>query len=280
VEYFHNDRGVRLEDWTERAGFASGGTGWWSAIAAGDFNGDGQPDIVAGNAGLNTQYKASPTHPALLFQGDFSGRGASQVIEAYYEGDSLFPWRTRKDIGKLAPDVLKRFPRNNAFARATLPEILGEARMAAARRFAATELRSGVFLSQPDDTWRFEPFPRIAQIAPIQGIAVADFDGDGFADVYAVQNKHAAPPSFGDFDGGLSQLLLGDGKGSFSAVPPAESGLVVAEETTAVAVCDLDNDGWPDLHVTRGDGSRIAFRNNGVPGRAPPGLGTARKANQ
>ncbi|HUG10183.1 MAG TPA: VCBS repeat-containing protein [Opitutaceae bacterium] len=272
VKYFRNDRGVRLEDWTDRAGFASGGTGWWSALAAGDLNGDGRPDVVAGNTGLNTQYRASPTHPALLFLGDFAGRGVPAIVEAYFEGDSLFPWRTRKDIGKLAPDVLKRFPRNNAFARATLPEILGEARLSAARRFAATELRSGVFLSQTDGTHRFVPFPRIAQIAPVQGIAIADFDGDGLADVYLVQNRRATPPSFGDFDGGLSQLLLGDGEGNFSPVPPADSGLVVAEETTAVAVHDLDNDGWPDLVVTRGDGSRVAFRNNGVPGRRPPGV--------
>jgi len=34
---------------------------------------------------------------------------------------------------------------NNDYARATLPEILGADRLAAATRLAATELRSGVF---------------------------------------------------------------------------------------------------------------------------------------
>ena len=84
-----------------------------------------------------------------------------------------------------------------------------------------------MFLSQPDGTYRFEPLPRLAQIAPLQGMVAGDFDGDGHADIYAVQNSYAPIPSVGRFDGGLSQLLRGDGRGHFTPVPPAESGLVV-----------------------------------------------------
>ena len=70
-------------------------------------------------------------------------------------------------------------------------QIFGEDKLAAARRFAATEFRSGVFLSQPDGTYRFEPLPRLAQISPLQGVVAGDFDGDGHADIYAVQNSYA-----------------------------------------------------------------------------------------
>ncbi len=34
-------------------------TGWWNSLAAGDFDGDGDIDYVAGNLGLNTNYTAS-----------------------------------------------------------------------------------------------------------------------------------------------------------------------------------------------------------------------------
>jgi len=267
VKYFHNNKGGGFEDWTERAGFASAGTGWWTSIAAADFNGDGRPDYVVGNVGLNTQYRASPDRPALLFHGDFRGDGVPQLIEAYYEGDRLYPWRTRHDLGAVIPSILKRFPRNDYYARATLGEIVGEDRLAAARRFAATELRSGVFLSQADGSHRFEPLPRIAQIAPIQGLVAGDFDGDGRADVYAVQNSYAPIPAVGRFDGGLSQLLRGDGRGGFTAVSPAESNLVVPGDAKALAVIDLDGDGWPDFVVTRNNSSSLAFRNNGIAGR-------------
>ena len=269
VKYFHNNQGRGFEDWSEKAGFAAAGTGWWTSIAAADFNGDGKPDFVVGNVGLNTQYRASAQHPALLFYGDFADNGSAELVEGYYEGERLFPWRNRKDLGAQIPSILRRYSRNDIYARATLGEILGDDRLASAKRFAATELRSGVFLSQPDGTYRFEPLPRIAQISPLQGVVAGDFDGDGNADIYAVQNSYAPPPVVGRFDGGLSQLLRGDGHGHFTPVPPAESGLIVPGDAKALAVVDLDGDGWPDFLVTRNNSSALAFRNHGVPGRSP-----------
>jgi hypothetical protein len=222
---------------------------------------------VVGNVGLNTQYHADPVHPALLFSGDFKGDGSSQLIEGYYEGDKLYPWRTRKDLGTSIPSILKKYPRNDYYARATLGEILGEDKLASAQRFAATELRSGVFLSQPDGTYRFEPLPRLAQISPIEGVVAGDFDGDGHADIYAVQNSYAPIPSVGRFDGGLSLLLHGDGHGHFTPVTTVASNLVVPGDAKALAVFDLDSDGWPDFLVSRNNSSTLAFRNSGVAGR-------------
>jgi hypothetical protein len=267
VRYFHNRQGRGFDDWSEKAGFAAAGTGWWTSIATADFNGDGRPDYVVGNAGLNTPYHATPQHPALLFAGDFNGDGGQEIVEAYYEGDQLYPWRDRINLGASIPSILKRFPRNDNFAKATLGEILGEEKLAAARRFSATELRSGVFLSQPDGTYRFSPLPRIAQISSIQGVVAGDFDGDGHADIYAVQNSYSPIAYVGRLDGGLSQLLCGDGRGNFTPVSPAESNLIVPGDAKALAVLDLDHDGWPDFLVTRNNSTTLAFRNNGVAGR-------------
>jgi len=267
VKYFHNDQGRGFTDWTDKSGFATAGTGWWTSLTAADFNGDGRPDYVAGNVGLNTQYRADAQHPALLFSGEFKGDGSTELIEAYYEGEKLYPWRSRRDLGAALPSILKKYPKTDPYARATLGEILGEDKLAKAQRFAATELRSGVFLSQPDGSYRFEPLPRLAQISPLQGIVTGDFDGDGHADIYAVQNSYAPIPPVGRYDGGLSQLLRGDGHGNFTPVPPAESGLTVPGNAKALALLDLDRDGWADFLVTRNNDTTLAFRNRGVAGR-------------
>jgi hypothetical protein len=266
VKYFHNDQGRGFEDWSEKAGFAAAGTGWWNSLGAADFNADGRLDYVAGNLGLNTTYRADPEHPALLFRGDFNGDQGSQLVEGYFEGDRLYPRRGRRDFGAAIPSILKRYPRNDPYARATLGEILGEEKLAAAQRFAATEFRSGVFLSQPGGTYRFEPLPRIAQISPFQGLVAGDFDGDGHADIYAVQNSDAPIPFVGRFDGGLSQMLRGDGRGRFAAVPLSESDLVVPGDAKALAVLDLDRDGDPDFVVSRNNSTMLMFRNNGAAG--------------
>ncbi len=265
-KYYHNNQGQGFTDWTEKSGFAFAGTGWWNSIASADFNGDGRPDYVVGNLGLNTQYHAEPAQPAVLYAGDFNDDGGTELVEAYHEGGKLYPWRTRKDLGAAIPSILKRYPRTDTYARATLGEILGEEKLTAAQRWMATEFRSGVLLSQPDGTYRFEPLPRLAQIAPIQGVVAGDFDGDGKADIYAVQNSYAPIPLVGRFDGGLSQLLHGDGHGHFEAAPVGASGLVVPGDAKALAVLDVDQDGWPDFLVTRNNSTTLAFRNQGREG--------------
>ncbi len=269
VKFFHNNRGNGFEDWTERAGFASAGTGWWTSIASADFSGNGRMDYVVGNVGLNTQYHASPEHPALLFSGDFTGQGLTQLIEGYYEGDRRYSWRTRRDLGAVVPSILKRYPRNDAYALATLDELLGAEKLKTAQRFAATEFRSGVFLSQADGTFRFEALPRIAQISPFQGLVAGDFDGDGRADIFAVQNSYAPIPAVGRFDGGISQLLRGDGHGHFEPVGPSESNLVVPGDAKALALLDIDQNGWPGFLITRNNNTTLAFRNHGIVGRRP-----------
>lgn len=267
VRYFHNAGGKRFEDWTDRSGFVSAGTGWWNSIAAADFNGDGRTDYVVGNLGLNTQYQADASHPAVLFSGDFKGDQSTQLIYAYYEGERLYPWVTRRALGAVIPSILKKFPKNDLYARASVEEIFGAEKLASAQRLFATEFRSGVLLSQPNGTYQFEPLPRMAQVAPLQGLVAGDFDGDGNADIYAVQNSYAPITSVGRFDGGLSQFVRGDGHGNFVAVPVVQSGLLVSGDAKALAVVDLDHDGWPDFMVTRNNGTAQAFRNQGVEGR-------------
>ena len=94
-----------------------------------------------------------------------------------------------------------------------------------------------------------------------------DFGGNGHADIYVVQNSYAPAPAIGRFDGGLSQLLRGDGRGHFTPVPPIESGLVVPGDAKALAVLDLGDDGWPGFLVSRNGEATLAFRNRGVAGR-------------
>jgi hypothetical protein len=268
VKYFHNNQGHRFEDWTVQSGFASAGTGWWQSIAAADFNGDGRLDYVIGNVGLNTQYRADAGHPALLYYGEFTEGDGPLIIEAYYEGDKIYPRQSRKVLGAAIPSIMKRFPRNDAFSRATLDQILGEPKLAATQRFAATELRSGVLLSQPDGKYRFDALPTVAQISPLQGIVAGDFNGDGNADIYSVQNSYAPAPVVTRFDGGLSQMLQGDGHGHFAAMPTDESGLLVPGDAKALVATDLDGDGWPDFLVTRNNGTSLAFRNKGATDRS------------
>jgi enediyne biosynthesis protein E4 len=260
VRYFHNDGGKRFEDRSEQAGFAAAGTGWWTALACADLNGDGRPDVIAGNVGLNTPYVATKDRPAVLYYGDMRATGALQLVEAYYEGDRLLPVRSRRELGASFPAVLKKYPRNDGYAAATLPEILGDTVLSSGSRLEAQNLNSGVFLSQPDGRYVFRALPRIAQISPVQSIIVNDFDGDGHPDLFLAQNSYAPSAANGRYDGGLGQLLRNHGDGTFAPVPIAESHLELPGEAKSSVILHLGRAGVPSLLVTRNNATTLLFR--------------------
>ena len=261
---YRNRQGKALEDETDVLGFGSAGAGWWSSIASADFNGDGRPDFVVGNVGLNTRYHASPSEPALLYEGVSLDASGPQLIEAQYDSGKLYPLRTRDALIGVFPTLARRFPTYESYARATLADVFPGGALSKATKHSATEFRSGVFLSQPDGTYRFTPLPRLAQIAPVHGIVTGDFDGDGNADIILVGNSYSPIPETGRFDGGLGLMLRGDGKGGFDVVPPAESGIVVPGDARALGLSDLNRDGWPDLVVTRNNDTPLLLANRGV----------------
>jgi enediyne biosynthesis protein E4 len=198
-----------------------------------------------------------------LYHGRFEGSDKHTLIEAEHEGERLFPVRGLPQMAHALPWIGRKFTSFAAYSVATLEHVFPAEQLAAASRLEATELRSGVFLSQADGTFRFEPLPRLAQTAPIFGIAAGDVDGDGKADLCVVQNSYAPIPEVGRFDGGFGWVLRGDGRGTLSPVKPAESAFIVQGDAKALVRLDFDNNGWPDFFVTRNNGRSLALANTG-----------------
>ena len=257
IAYFHNT-GHGFENLTDKSGLGAH-TGWWSALAVADVNGDGRLDIVAGNVGLNTKYHATPAEPTVLYAGDLDGSGRDQLVEAQYENGRLYPVRGRSKLAYCFPWLPKKFPTYKAFAQATISDIFPPERLAAARCLKANELASGIFLQQADGTFKFQPLPRLAQIAPINSIVARDLDGDGLLDLFCVGNNFGPEPSTGRFDGGIGLFLKGDGHGGFTPLLPAQSGISVVGEARAAAAINLPGSRRPALIVSRTEGPLLLF---------------------
>jgi hypothetical protein len=255
VAYFHNT-GKGFENRTVEAAL-SGVTGWWCALAVADVNGDGRVDLIAGNTGLNTKYHASAAEPTQLYAGDFDGSGRTQLIEAQYENGKLVPLRGRSKLAYSFPWLAKKFPTYKAYATASLDDIFGADKLAAVRKFSATELASGVFLAQADGTFKFLPLPPEAQLAPINAIVARDLDGDSRLDLLLVGNNFGPEPTTGRFDGGLGLVLKGDGRGGFSALSAAESGVMVSGEACSALV--LSGPKGPRVIVACNQGPLLLF---------------------
>ncbi len=258
LRLLRNDGGT-LTDATDPSGLG-GTSGWWNGIVALDVDGDGDTDFVATNQGLNSKYKADPSHPTGIRFHDFDGNGTRDLVESKYEGDTLLPVRGRSCSSQAMPFLAQKFPTYEAFARSTLAEIYPQDAMSAAGRVEAVELRS--VLLRNDGTGRFavEPLDRDCQAAPGWAAAAADLDGDGRLDVLAAQNFFTPEPETGRFAGGLGLLLRGTGT-TLQRVAPRQAGMVVPHDAKGLAVADLDGDQRPDVAVAANDGPLTVLRN-------------------
>ncbi len=91
------------------------------------------------------------------------------------------------------------------------------------------------------------------------GVAVLDYDEDGWPDVYLTQGCHW-PPRDEQVEH-LDRLFHNRGNGRFEDVTEA-AGLVEDRYSQGVTVGDYNSDGYPDLYIANLDGNRL-YHNNG-----------------
>ena len=105
------------------------------------------------------------------------------------------------------------------------------------------------------------PTPEKTQIEPmVAGVAVFDYDGDGYLDIYLV-NGAAVPSLKKESPSYWNRLFHNNRDGTFSDVT-VKAGVAGAGYGIGAAVGDYDNDGWPDLFVANVTGNQL-FHNNG-----------------
>ena len=157
-----------------------------------------------------------------------------QLVEAEHEQDELFPIRGKSCSTSAMPSLAEKFSTYEEFALASLEDIYTPECLQTSHRFSADTLESGVLLNDGKGVFTFQPLPRLAQISPAYGVAVAELNGDGIPDLVLAQNFFSPQPETGDMDGGLSLVLLGAGDGTFRPLWPGESGLIVPGDAKAL----------------------------------------------
>lgn len=97
------------------------------------------------------------------------------------------------------------------------------------------------------------------------GVALLDFDGDGWLDIYFTNAPSVAMAQAGALSPGTktparSALYLNNHDGTFTDVSE-KAGVATPCWAMGAAVGDIDNDGWPDLAVSC-FGGVVLYRNN------------------
>ena len=83
-------------------------TGLWQTIYTTDINGDGQPDILAGNWGHNSKLWAGKNGPLKLYIKDFDNNGVIDHVLCYTIDGKQYPFLGKDELEKDMP-VLKKY---------------------------------------------------------------------------------------------------------------------------------------------------------------------------
>ncbi len=259
IRVYQNEKG-QLKEVTKSSGLDKF-TGWWNGLAASDFDHDGDIDYVATNFGHNTKYHPTAKKPSRIYYGTFGNDSKPQIIEAKLVDGELLPVRGKSCSQNAMPFITKKFETYHAFAAANLTEIYTPQALQNAEVFEVNTLASSVLINEGNGRFRLSALPDLAQIAPGFGVVSTEVNGDGHPDIYIVQNFYTPQRETGKMSGGLSALLLGNGKAGWRAIWPDESGLFVPGDGKGLAMTDLNDDGWPDFAVGINNGYTQAFAN-------------------
>ena len=274
LNIFRNEGG-KLSPWNSRVtGVSSNAqtlkelTGWWTGVAAGDFDEDGRMDFIAANWGRNTPRQSFIAQGWRLYHGDIAGRGGVELVEGLYDSahGRVSPWRDMESLSGLMPWLRERYADNAAFSVASIDQILGD-RFKSARVLRIDHGETMIFLNR-GDSFEVRALPAEAQWAPAFGVVVGDFDGDTHEDVFLAQNFFGVDAETTRYDAGRGLLMLGDGRGGFRAQSSGASGIRIDGEQRGAAAADFDRDGRLDLVVSQNNAATILLRNS----KAKPGV--------
>jgi len=234
-------------------------SGWWNRIEKADLDGDGDDDFVIGNWGLNSKFKASDQKKLSMFTKDFDGNKKSEFIINWYApfDDSPYPFANRMNMMSQLPLLKKKNLTYDAYAKQTYETLLDEKQRAGAFESKINILESIILWNNGNKGFSVSILPKEAQVTPVYGIAIDDFDGDEIKDIWLGGNFHNLEPQAGRSDSGKGVLLKGNKDKSYNYIDWDRSGIKIEGEVRAAITTKVGNKNM--LIVARNNDSTRAY---------------------
>src|SRR5690606_15706695 len=146
--------------------------GWWNGLAAGDFDGDGYIDYVAGNLGLNARWKASKEEPISVYAKDFDGNGSIDPIMFQYLQGEKFAVPGRGALTGQIPSMENNIQSYYKYATTTFNGFFSQEQLKDVHVVKSHYFSSALFHNQGTGDSLLRELPNEAQVAPLFGMVV------------------------------------------------------------------------------------------------------------
>ena len=238
ITVLKNDSGY-FSDITENVGLEDT-RGWWFSIKPGDYDNDGDIDFIAGNLGLNYKYKATEDETFDIYFNDFDKNNVGDIVLSYYNDGEKFPLRGRECSSQQMPGIKNKFKNYESFSEATLEDVYTERNLENSLHYEVKSFASA-YIENKDGKFIVHKLPTLAQLSSINQILVDDYNKDGNLDALIAGNLHASEVETPRNDASNGLLLLGDGKGDFSAEEAIQSGFYAPGDVKDMASINVGN---------------------------------------
>jgi hypothetical protein len=192
VRVFINKNGSLHE--TKRAG----PKGLWQSLAVTDINGDGHPDILAGNWGLNTKLAAGRDGPLNLYIKDIDGNGTLEQLMTYFIGGEEYPFLGKDQLELALPGLKRSHLRYDEVAGRNLRYLFGH-QLDDAQTLHVDTLASLCLFNEGHSGFAPKALPPELQLSPL--FSFTEITGpDGRRRWLAVGNFYGVQPYEGRYD--------------------------------------------------------------------------------
>lgn len=237
LSFFHNEGG-KFKNVTQQTGIGDQ-PGWWSSLAAADFDNDGDMDYMAGNYGQNIYFQCHTNEPIRVYAKDFDKNGSMDPFISCYWQDSTgthreYAYHTRDDMLKQLIMLRKKFFGYGDMGQATMQDMFPQDQLTDAIIMRADNLSSSFVENLGNGKFKLTPLPWQAQVAPVFGILPYDVDADGLMDLLMVGNDYGMELLQGRADAFYGLVLKNNGGNNFSAMDLDRSKFMVPYNARAL----------------------------------------------